>query len=128
MRFHKYFFCAVIVTTRVMPVFAQTQKIAMLKNEAASARNQDEKLRAMFALCDENESLNTDTLFNYAIEAKKIAILNHNTGATRVAAYYEAYSYYRKSILDSVTDLIQANAPKLKQESPASSYIALFDL
>jgi signal transduction histidine kinase len=43
-------------------------------------------------------------------------------------AYYEAYSFYHKNLLDSVSALISEHGPKLKQESPASTAVALFDL
>jgi signal transduction histidine kinase len=107
---------------------AQTARISLLKTSIRQAKNDVEKLGAIFALCEETESLPADTLYRYATIAKNMAIANYNTAAVRQAAYYEAYSFYHKNVLDSVSAIINEHSAKLKREAPASGANALFDL
>jgi tetratricopeptide (TPR) repeat protein len=107
---------------------AQTTRITTLKAGIAHAKNDAEKLNAIFVLCEETESLHSDTLYQYAITAKNMALASHNNEAFRKAAYYEAYSFYHKNLLDSVSALITEHSAKLKQESPASNAVPSFDL
>lgn len=126
MRFCKTILFIVLMT--VGSLSAQTARISMLKAKIAKAKNDAEKLEAVFVLCGETESLHSDTLYHYAIVAKNIAAANHNTEAVREAAYYKAYSFYHKNMLDSVSAIISEDGANLKKESPASSVNALFSL
>jgi signal transduction histidine kinase len=107
---------------------AQTAKISTLKTAISRTKTDAEKLNATLALCEETESLHSDTLYQYALTAKNIALASHNNEAFRKAAYYEAYSFYHKNELDSVSALIAEHSAKLKQEYPASGAVPLFDL
>lgn len=107
---------------------AQTNRISSLKTTISKAKNDTEKLNAILVLCEETESLHSDTLYQYAITAKKMALGSHNNEAFRKAAYYEAYSYYHKNLLDSVSAIITEHSAKLKQEAPTSNAVPLFDL
>jgi signal transduction histidine kinase len=109
-------------------LFAQTDRIGTLKTRVFQAKNDAAKLDAILVLCEETESLHSDTLFQYALAAKNIALTTHNNEAFRKAAYYEAYSYYHKNLLDSVSALIAEHGPKLKKEFSASAANVLFDL
>ncbi|MES2371864.1 MAG: ATP-binding protein [Bacteroidota bacterium] len=107
---------------------AQTNRISTLKAVVSHAKNDAEKLNAILVLCEETESLHSDTLYQYALAAKNMALATHNNEAFRKAVYYEAYSYYHKNLLDSVSALIAEHGPKLKKEFPASTANPLFDL
>jgi signal transduction histidine kinase len=109
-------------------VSAQTNRIAALKTKISQAKNNTDKLNAIFALCEESESLHSDSLYQYAIAAGNIAVTEKNVEATRRSAYYRAYSFYHKNNLDSVSAIINENSARLKQELPDSPVIALFDL
>ena len=57
---------------------AQTKHIDSLRNNILLAKNDDQKLTAIFKLCDESNSLNPDTLYKYCTLAKTIGIQKEN--------------------------------------------------
>jgi len=124
----KYIFFIVFIAAGYTVATGQSVRIHALKDNIAKTKNVTERLAAIFSLCEEAESLHSDTLYYYALEAKKTAMAINNIPALRLAGYYEAYSFYRKSMLDSVNALINEHKPKLKQESPGSPVNALFEL
>lgn len=98
--------------------FAQTARIASLKTALGKAGNGQEKLAAIFALCEETESLNNDTLLYYALTAKKIASEQKNSSQAQLAAYYQAYALYRKGMIDSSFQITTDNLSRLDPHAP----------
>ena len=107
---------------------AQTNRINNLKRLIGSAHNPDEKLKAIFSLCEETESLNIDTLNKYAHEAALIASSQKNISDQHLAAYYVAYSFYQKGKLDSAINIVSGNLPVLEKESTHSFVYTRFAL
>nr|HNH20741.1 hypothetical protein [Ferruginibacter sp.] len=67
---------------------AQTRIIDSLKRNIAMARTGQEKIQAIFRLCEERSSLNTDTLTAYAMRAKEIAARQGNRLNNTWCDYY----------------------------------------
>lgn len=80
---------------------AQTKTIERLKENIQTAKKIDEKLKAVFALCDQGYSLHPDTLMSYAEQAKNIAIQQNNKHDEAEAIYYESYALTNKGLIDS---------------------------
>jgi tetratricopeptide (TPR) repeat protein len=128
MQLSRYVFIVILVIAGNGRSGAQTERISRLKIQVSKAGNPAQRLAAIFALCRETESLHTDTLYAYTLAAKKIALADNDVPALREAGYFEAYSFYRKNKLDSVPVVMNEHLPKLKQESPGSPVIVLFEL
>ncbi|MDB5231002.1 MAG: hypothetical protein JWN76_1807 [Chitinophagaceae bacterium] len=101
---------------------AQTEKINALRHELVTMNNLQQQLTYLFLLCDESESLNTDTLTSYAWSAKKLAAqLKDNTALLR-ADYFIAYSFYQKSLPDSSSNIVNRNLPGLQKTNAGDLY------
>lgn len=116
----------VIMFMTIASASAQTVVVNALKENIRNAKTPAEKLTAILSLCEENDSFNKDTLYFYALQAKKIAAKQKNIPALHWASYYEASSYYRKNELDSVTSIIQQHLPVLLQKDSTSSISVSF--
>ena len=80
---------------------AQTRTIDYLKKQVGKEQSTAEKLKALFALCDQGYSLHPDTLMYYAIQAE---IISEKTGSNpeRVnAMYYRSFALTNKGLIDS---------------------------
>jgi transcription elongation factor Elf1 len=97
-------FCCLICTR-------QTTRITELKKAINTANAPAEKLHVIFSLCEETESLNIDTLYKYALEARSIAEAQKNVADQHIAAYYVAYGLYQKSKLDSALQIVNELLP-----------------
>lgn len=128
MQLRRYSFIAILTITCYSNSRAQTGRISQLKDHITRAAYPVQRLEAIFSLCRETESLHTDTLYAYTLAAKKIAQATNNFPALREAGYFETYSLYRKNKLDSIPLVMNEHLPKLKQESPGSPVIVLFEL
>jgi len=80
---------------------AQTQIINKLKYQISIANNQDQKIAAILALCDQGYSLHPDTLMAYAFKAKSLAIELNNIHSKVSAMYYESFAFTNKGQIDS---------------------------
>jgi signal transduction histidine kinase len=109
-------------------ISAQPGKTDLLKSRIALASTPAAKLNAVFSLCEETESLHKDTLYHYARLAESLALEQGSIPAIRRAAYYRAYSYYRRNQMDSVLLLINENLPRVAAEAPGAETHQLFRL
>jgi two-component system, NarL family, sensor kinase len=80
---------------------AQMTQIDSLKHRIAIANSPAEKLDALFAFCDAWESLNPDTLHNYVLFAKRLAVSQKDHDATDQGDYYLAAYLFQKNKLDA---------------------------
>ncbi len=126
MRIQNYLLLAVCMLLFYTTVSGQSARILALKNNIARAKDTDAKLIAVFALCEETESLHKDSLYRYAQLAKQLALQLKSVPAIRLAGYYEAYSYYHRNLMDSVFITINEHLPRLAGEAPASDTYKLF--
>ncbi len=84
----------------------QTGQIDSLKQLVHHAKNDQVKLNAILALCDEFQSLNRDTFDLYTIQAKKLAYKSGNERNINLAAIVVANNYYRWGWMDSAMAII----------------------
>lgn len=83
---------------------AQTPVIESLKNKIAIAAATKEKLSAIFELCEQRQSMNSDTLDYYATMAKQLATGTHDKQNIIRANYYLIFSNVKKGLLDKSLD------------------------
>jgi signal transduction histidine kinase len=81
--------------------FSQTNRIAIYKTLLAGAKDSTVKLDAYLNLCDQEFSLNTDSLYQYAILAKKLASELKDNGKKILANVAIEIWLERKNLFDS---------------------------
>ena len=109
-------FCIYWITLVIIPFFpvAQTSKISILKNKVYNSKSSDEKLKAIFALCDERHSLSTDSLQKYASEALRLSHSRGNKIEIAYAEYYDANYLLKIGLIDSAFNICNRNIKMLK--------------
>ncbi len=100
----------VYITIIILQLFfyqgiAQTKIIEDLKNNIAQANSKQEKVQAIFALCDLGYSLHPDTLLNYAENAGALAKESNNLHDEIYAMYYITGALTTKGLIDSSLNL-----------------------
>ncbi len=70
---------------------AQTHRIDSLKKLLSARAAKPGRLETLLNLCAEKASLNPDSLYNYALEAKEMATATHDALNTSLAEYYIAF-------------------------------------
>lgn len=100
---------------------AQTSIIEKLKQEVAHAKDAQQKLSAIFALCEEKLSLSNDTLYAYASTAKKLAEQQNNKLQILRADYYITYSLLKNGLYDSILNVCNTNIEWLTKNSQDKS-------
>jgi signal transduction histidine kinase len=80
---------------------AQTGTIDNLKNKIRTAKNDKEKLTALFSLCDQGYTLHPDTLMLLAIKAEHFARQMSDLHEELRAKYYMSYALTNKGLIDS---------------------------
>ena len=129
--FQKFIFAVFFVTIFILAidVNAQTQRIDSLKNNIAAANTQEKKLEQTLLLCEEFNTLPTDTLLRYASALKEIAVDNKNIEAESFGNFYIAYVLFQKDKLDSALHLLQAISDNYKASVPPENiYNKLYSL
>lgn len=92
----------------------QTHKIDSLKSDIKNTNNKSAKLKAVFAMCEEFNSLSPDTFYRYALLAKQLAISQKNASNENQANYYLANALVQKGLNDTALALIENNIKLLK--------------
>ncbi|MEP6466840.1 MAG: sensor histidine kinase [Parafilimonas sp.] len=103
-----------ILTMHVLAVFSQTRRIDSLRTNILLAKNDHQKLDAIFALCDEGNSLHPDTLFTYSMIAKAIATRNKMHDETIQSELYKSIFFLRKGQFSFTENLIDSSLLALK--------------
>src|SRR5450759_679213 len=111
------FFAFIFVVSLSVHLIGQTRIINQLKKEVQSAQNPHQKLMALFALCDQKYSLNTDTLCKYASLAKEISLVQNDITNMALAEYYMATCFVKRGSLDTAYKICEENILKLKNKS-----------
>lgn len=96
------FLCLFITANAV----AQSNIIAALSAGVQRAKNSGERLHAILALCEEHASMNIDSLFKYAAEARLLAAQGNDANSKTLAAIAMANAWLRKNNTDSAIALI----------------------
>ena len=82
----------------------QLSKIDSLKTVIHKTSTKAARMEAIFALCQQQESLHADTLYVYALQAKQLATALNSSTKTMEAEYYEAICLFKKNKLDSALE------------------------
>ena len=87
---------------------AQTVRIDFYKNDFLQANTNAQKLEALLRLLEERESLSTDSLSHYIIEAKGLEQLHNNKKAYARIVIAETYMNIRLGKLNQAREEIDA--------------------
>ena len=122
------FILSLLLFACMLPVNAQTKIIDSLKKNILTAKSGDEKIQAIFLLCDERASLNTDTLLAYASTAKEIALQQNNQLNIVKATYYLSAWQLKNSLYDSVILTCNNSILWLKKTTSDKELLTSFSL
>ena len=128
MRYRNCFWIICILWLGNPETFAQTGRIDALQHSLVNTADPSEKLNLLIRLCDEGESLTADSLLLYAQHARRTAGTLRKPLVESMAAYYEAYAYYRKNIPDSVSAISGHYLTLMQRKDPNAPAINLFQL
>jgi two-component system, NarL family, sensor kinase len=109
----KYFFLLILMLKAVV-CFSQTKHIDSLRTNVSLASDDQQKLKAIFTLCDEANSLNPDTLYRYCTLAKTIAMRNKLSDDLMQSNFYKAMYFSRKGHYELGENLIDSCVLVLK--------------
>ncbi len=123
--FVRYFFTIVFALSHTT-FFAQTKKIDSLKAVVHRAKNDEVKIEALFALCEQRLSLNTDSLLAYAAAAKNIAVRNNNELNQLRASFYMYTGLLKNSLYDSVIKVCDKSLNWLRKNNADKKMTANF--
>jgi len=98
-------------------VLHKTKLIDSLRTNIFLAKNDHQKLQAIFRLCDEANSINTDSLYNYCLLANAIAHKYYSKNELLQLNYYEAILLSKEGRLDSAENLIDSCLSSLNKTS-----------
>ena len=98
--------------------YAQTRIIDSLKRNIAMARTGQEKIQAIFRLCEERSSLNTDTLTAYAMRAKEMAARQGNRLNSTWCDYYLSTMALKNGYFDSTLAFCDTTLKALETQKP----------
>jgi len=93
---------------------AQTKRIDNLKHLIASAPSSSKKLEAILALCEQRQSLNTDTFLFYATEAKALSASLHDDKSLAWSEYYIANCLAKNGELDSALKICDETLKRIQ--------------
>jgi len=93
----------------VFNCYSQTPTIAEIKKRLALTQNNQQKLDVLFLLCEQRQSLSTDTLQKYAFASKQLSVKVNNIYKRAWADYYVANYFVKAGLLDSALDVCNSN-------------------
>ncbi|MCY7290836.1 MAG: histidine kinase [Ferruginibacter sp.] len=93
----------------------QTRTIDSLKRNIVIAQNPHQKLMALFAFCDQRQSLSSDTLCKYAALAKQVSIIQNDKFNVALGEYQIATCLVKKGDLDNALKICERNTLKIKE-------------
>jgi signal transduction histidine kinase len=105
------------------PSFAQTHAIDSLKNKIWVAPNENDKLKAIFALCDQRQSLNTDTFYYYAKIARQLSGKRLPASDTALADYLLSTYQIKKGNIDSAMSITEKYLKHLSYANNKNVYV-----
>ena len=97
---------------------AQPSRLENLKNKILAAKSSPAKLEATLEFCDGWESFSPDTLYEYALLAKELAISEKNDDAILLSDYYLAAYLFQKNKVDTALKAIDDVIAKAKKTIP----------
>lgn len=120
-----YFFCVLIL---LVPdhLKGQTFLIEQLKKRVNEAPNRSVKLNALFDLCEQRQSLNTDSLCRYTDLARSLAARDKDFAVQALAEYYYACCLVKRGELKNALLICNSNLSKLANENNALQIMQKF--
>ncbi len=111
----------------VTGIKAQTPVIDSLKQVYANASTTDTRLKSLFALCRYHQSIHKDSLYQYALTAKKLAKFANNKISNGHAAVILINAYLRLGKTDSAEAIVNSSLPlfDVKDEASREIYFTL---
>ena len=100
--------------------FGQSPQIDSIKHTIRISVDRRAKLGAILRLCEMFETLPKDTLWKYALEAKKLAAGLKDTQSMSLAVIAQANAYLEWDNVDSAKALIATELPKCKPADAAT--------
>ena len=97
---------------------AQPSRLESLKNKILSAKSSPERLSATLEFCDGWESFSPDTLYEYALIAKELAVIEKNDDAILLSDYYMAAYLFQKNKVDTALKAIDDVIARAKKIIP----------
>src|ERR1019366_9486048 len=85
---------------------AQLSRLDSLKNNIVIATSETSRLKATLEFCDGWESFTPDTLYEYALMAKQLAVNERNKEAILLSDYYLAAYLFQKNKVDTALKAI----------------------
>jgi signal transduction histidine kinase len=113
MRKNAVLFCVYFVCN-VFICLGQTKTIDLAKKQLAQARNEQQRLDALFLLCEQRQSLSADTLEKYSLQAKRLADALNTAHNQALANYYVANYYVKTGELDSALKICDSSIETLE--------------
>ena len=103
----------IVLIITLFPVFvnAQTRTIDSLRKKLWATKDESNRLGILLSLCEEYQSLNRDTLYAYAIEARDLAATQKNKKQVSLAALALANAYMQWGWVDSALASIEPEIP-----------------
>jgi len=103
----------IVLIITLFPVFvnAQTRTIDSLRKKLWVSEKESYRLGILLSLCEEYQSLNRDTLYAYAIEARDLAAAQKNKKEVSLAALALANAYMQWGWVDSALASIEPEIP-----------------
>ena len=111
----------------VTGIKAQTPVIDSLKQVYVNASTTDTRLKSLFALCRYHQSIHKDSLYQYALTAKKLAKFANNKISNGHAAVILINAYLRLGKTDSAEAIVNSSLPlfDVKDEASREIYFTL---
>jgi signal transduction histidine kinase len=106
-------FCAYFVCN-VFICLGQTKAIEIAKKQLALARNEQQRLDALFLLCEQRHSLSADTLHKYSLQARRLSDALNTPHNQALANYYVANYYVKTGELDTALMICDSSIEKLE--------------
>jgi signal transduction histidine kinase len=101
---------------------AQTNMIELLKRSVESAETPVQKMDAVMALCDQDHSLNIDTLFHYADMARLLAGNLHDDKKAVLARTFMEKWLGRRTLYDSAMHMCDKDMKRLDYRKDGDVY------
>lgn len=102
MRYRQVIFLVLFIAGMPVMVTCQTKRIDSLKTMLQQTKALTQKLPLLFLLCDERQSLHTDSLLKYAQQARVLADSMNNNLYRLTAGYYANAAFLKKGLQKEV--------------------------
>lgn len=102
---------------------SQTKLIDSLKRTIATEEVPEKKLDAIFALCEQKQSLHSDTLARYAEMARKLALKSGDRSKCILADYFVSSYLAKKEQFDSALKITDRYLEHLNYQEETEAYI-----